>query len=122
MSDGASFEDVVHHLHHNPDPSVRAEAARLLGEHVNALDNAQYEEAKIALSHALTDPDPMVLMAAMSALSNYNRIASQEAMDELNTNDEETEAISAAACRVCGKPEALIAPDECERANCPYKR
>src|SRR5690242_9188988 len=111
MSNGASFEDVVLHLHGNPDPSIRAEAARLLGEHVDALDLTQYEEAKVALNQALTDPDPMVLMAAMTALSKYNRIASQEALDELNTDDEETEAVVASSCPVCGKPEALVAPD-----------
>lgn len=97
--------------------TVRASAAQALGENVGELDDDQYEAAKQALNNALIDPDPMVLMSAMSALSKFSRAALPliEAAD-----DEETELV-AVICPVCGKPEMLADPATCEYSNCPYK-
>lgn len=116
MSD---FDAWIHHLLNNPDAAIRGEAARLLGENADALDDEQYSTALAALNQALADPDPMVLMTAMNAMSQFNRQAQEF---EPETAEEETAPpIEAAVCRVCGKPEALVDPDECSYPNCPYK-
>ena len=119
MSDNLSFEDVIDHLQNNPDSAARADAAKLLGDHVDDLSDDEYATAVQALNRALSDPDPMVLMAAMQTLPNFKR-AQQQAENEA-ANDHSGEAVQAAACAVCGRPEALIHPETCEYDNCPYR-
>lgn len=99
------------------DSAERAAAAKNLGQQVDSLDDDQYNAAKEALNNALADRDPMVLMAAMNALSNFSR-AGLPVMDE--DDIEETELI-AVVCSVCGKPEMLADGTTCEYGNCPYK-
>ena len=121
MSDEVTFEDVIHHLRHNEDPSARAEAAQMLGDYVDDLSDEEYDAAAAALNEALTDPDPMVLMAAMSALSHYTRrTAEMEQVQVEEAADRKIEAVSN-TCAVCGKPEVLIAAESCDYENCPYK-
>jgi len=121
MSDNGevTFEDIIWHLQNNEDPSVRAEAAQILGENVEHLNNEQYEIASKALNAALTDPHPQVIMDVMNALPRFNRprtdITTAQAAETTG------EAISMSVCGVCGKPEALVDGATCEFGNCPYR-
>jgi hypothetical protein len=122
MSDEVTFDDVVYHLRHNDDPSVRAEAAQMLGDYVDNLSEDEYDIAANTLNEALTDPDPMVLMAAMTALSHYTRRTGemQAVSADDDDDDGDIEAVSN-TCRVCGRPEVLIDAATCEYDMCPYK-
>ncbi|MCU0513221.1 MAG: HEAT repeat domain-containing protein [Anaerolineae bacterium] len=114
-----AFEDVIYHLQHNPQAGVRAQAAQMLGEHVASLTDAQYDSAREALNQALADPDPQVLMTAMQALSHFNRHAADYAPAAAPADS--GTAVQAAACRVCGRPEALVDAATCEYDTCPYR-
>lgn len=121
MSDEVTFEDVVYHLRHNEDASTRAEAAQMLGDYVDDLSDDEYDQAASALNEALTDPDPMVLMAAMNALSHYTRrTAEMEQVQVEEATDRKIEAVSN-TCAVCGKPEVLVDAESCDYEECPYK-
>lgn len=122
MSEDPTFNNILDALANDPNPTVRAEAAQTLGDYVDQLTDAEYETARSALDKALTDPDPMVLMAAMNAMTQYDRrgAAAMYDDDELQAPVDEA-AAQAAICSVCGKPEALIAADGCGRADCPYQ-
>ncbi len=110
------FQEVLDLLQ-SQDANERAYAAQLLGNHVDALDDEQYDAAKQALNNALIDPNPMVLMAAMQSLGRFNR----SGLPQLEaTDDNETELV-AMVCQVCGKPEMLADAATCEYSNCPYK-
>lgn len=110
------FQEVLD-LFHSQDANERAYAAQLLGNHVEALDDEQYDAAKKALNNALIDPNPMVLMAAMQALGRFNRVG----LPQLEETDEGETELVATVCQVCGKPEMLIDAATCEYNNCPYK-
>lgn len=114
----AQFDAWIHHLLNNPDASIRAKAAQTLGEYVESLDEDQYATAMSALSQAMTDPDPMVLMTVMSVMGDFNRMPDDSLTEEAVDSGP---AVQASACRVCGKPEALVDTGECEYPNCPYK-
>lgn len=120
MSDELTFKDLIYHLTQNSDPSARAEAARILGNFVDELSDQEYQIALHALNHSLTDPDPQVLMATMSALGHYNRNA-PDMTDSEADDDSSDEAVMAETCAVCGKPAALVDPTDCPHASCPYK-
>jgi hypothetical protein len=114
----AQFDSMIHHLKNNPDASIRVKAAQALGQAADSMNDEQYSSAMAALNQAMTDPDPMVLMAVMNAMSYFDRgSADYESDESVDTGP----AVQASACRVCGKPEALVDPNECEFANCPYK-
>lgn len=119
MSQDPTFQRILDALANDPNPAVRMEAAQTLGNYVDELSDDEYEAARSALDKALTDPDPTVLMAAMSAMTAYNRrgAAVFEEEDALPEED----AAQAAVCSVCGKPEALIDDGGCGRADCPYQ-
>ncbi len=121
MSDQVTFQDILAHLAHNPDPSVRIEAAQILGYYVDELNDEEYSEAHKALNQALTDNDPNVILAVMEALSHYNRRAKQQAKQARETGDVRA-AIAIPLCSVCGKPEALADGAICPHKNCPYRR
>lgn len=118
MSDELTFDDVVYHLRHNEDPGVRAEAAQMLGDYVEDLNEDEYDIAANALNEALTDPDPMVLMAAMTALSHYTRRTDE--MAAVSAPDD-ADIVAASSCPMCGKPEMLIDAATCEYERCPYR-
>lgn len=118
-----SFEEVLWHLIHNDDAQLRVQAAQMLGEYVDNLDDEQYAQASGALNRALNDRDPMVIMASMTALSAYQRRA-RDIQTELTTQadvDEDTLPIADATCSVCGKPQALVDGTTCEQPQCPYR-
>lgn len=120
MSEDPTFKNILNALANNPDSAVRIEAAQTLGNYVDQLTDAEYEAARSALDKALTDPDPMVLMAAMNAMTAYNRRGASALVEEEETVEDEG-AAQAAVCSVCGKPEALIADGGCGRDDCPYQ-
>jgi len=119
MSDGLTFDDVLYHLAHNERADARAYAAELLGQYVDQLSDEEYQRASAALNQALADPDPMVIMAVMQALSAYNRKARQDAA--LARQGATRPPIAIKLCAVCSKPEALADANLCPHANCPYK-
>jgi hypothetical protein len=120
MVDATKFDNWVQHLSRNPDAAVRAKAAYLIGRSVGELDTDQYQVASQVLQKAMTDHDPTVLMAAMNALSQFTR-----GSEDIQLEDAEPRKggrlVKADVCAVCGKPEALTDPDDCEYPNCPYK-
>jgi hypothetical protein len=114
----AQFDAMIHHLLNNPDAAIRVQAAQALAQSVGSLDDEQYSTALSALNQAMTDPDPMVLMAAMNAMGHFDRAEDDfEPEQPVDTGP----PVQASACRVCGKPEALVDANECEYPNCPYK-
>ena len=115
----AGFDAYIHHLLNNPDASVRVKAAQALADNVESLDEDQYATALAALNQAMTDRDPMVLMTVMNVMGYFDR-ADEELLPEDNVDA--GPAVQASACRVCGKPEALVDTNECEYVNCPYKK
>lgn len=119
MSEGPTFDEVVYHLINNPDAGLRAQAAQMLGDHADDLDDDLYRAAAQALNRALSDPDPMVLMAAMSALGQFNRPLSEATPAPAVTDAGPAER--AATCSVCGKPTAIADGATCEQPNCPYR-
>lgn len=120
MVDAAKFDNWLQHLARNPDPAVRAKAAYLVGRAVDDLDGGQYQAASQALQQAMTDHDPTVLMAAMNALSLFTRGAADVQLDDAEPR-RGGRLVKAEVCSVCGKPEALVDPDDCEYPNCPYR-
>jgi len=125
MSHDAEFNALLDTLLNSQSGTDRAKAAQALGNYVEELDTGEYEEAKAALNRALTDYDPMVLTAAMQALTLYNRHGPPhiEGDDFEIHGDSEDDMIhpERALCDVCGRPEALIPQGGCERDDCPYK-
>jgi hypothetical protein len=119
MSEGPTFEDILYHLQNNPDASVRAQAAEILGQYVGDLSDAEYELAHRTLNNALTDPDPSVIMSVMQSLGRYSRKARQQARDAKQAG--ERPAIAIKVCSVCGKPEAIADGAMCPQINCPYR-
>jgi uncharacterized membrane-anchored protein len=120
MVDAAKFDNWLQHLTRNPDAAVRAKAAYLIGRAVEDLDPQQYQAASQALQKSMTDHDPTVLMAAMSALSTFTRGSEDVQLEEAEPR-KGGKLVKATVCAVCGKPEAVIDPDDCEYPNCPYK-
>lgn len=113
-----TLDELVHILQNDPSPNHRAEAARRLGEAAPSLGVEDRKTLVHILNEALKDPDPQVLMAAMTALSGVP--SDPDPLDEMEDAEPDA-AVEAAACRVCGRPEALVSPDECEYDNCPYR-
>lgn len=114
------FAALIDTLLESDDSSERRQAAQTLGKYVDELNDTEYEAAKSALNKALTDTDPMVLMAAMGALTKYNRMAGDDDMVIHGDDKDDILPPEKATCTVCGRPEALIPDDGCERDDCPY--
>lgn len=124
MSEGndLTFDDIIHILLNDGDAANRAEAARVLGEYVGALSNAEYGVAVDALNQALTDSNPLVIGAAMSAMTRYQRnVPPRLTGDEFEIHGDPQGMIAPSACAVCGRPEALVPDGGCERGDCPYR-
>lgn len=117
----AEFQALIDTLLNSSDSMARSQAARTLGNHVDDLNDEEYEAAKSALNRAMTDNDPMVLMAAMGAMPRFNRMTGDD--DTVIFGDDKDDILPAqkSACSVCGRPEALIDEGGCERDDCPYK-
>jgi hypothetical protein len=126
MSSDSEFKNLIDTLLNNPDSSARMKAARTLGDYVDNLDEAEYEQAKKALDRALSDPDPMVLTTAMGSLTKYSRrggprrIVDEDMDVHGDTEEDLLHPPTRAVCDVCGRPEALIPEGGCEREDCPY--
>lgn len=118
----AEFNDLIDTLLNSPDSGERANAARTLGNHVDELNDDEYEAAKKALDKAMTDSNPMVLMAAMGAMPKFNR-KTPDGDDMVLHGDDKDDILhpEKAVCDVCGRPEALIAEGGCGRDDCPYQ-
>lgn len=126
MSDDLTFDDLLHYLQRDSDPQNRAEAARILGDFVQELDQDEYRRARSVLNAALADPDPMVIMAVMNALTAYNREGRHIKGKDFEVHGDSPDDLGVAppeqaACKVCARPEALIPDGGCERKDCPYK-
>lgn len=124
MSDGGdlTFEDIIDILLNDSNPANRAEAARVLGEYVGELTNAEYDVAIDALNQALTDSNPLVISAAMSSMTLYQRnVPPTITGDDFEIHGDAQGMIAPSTCAVCGKPEMLIPDGGCERSACPYK-
>jgi hypothetical protein len=120
MSKDPEFNALIETLLKHPNSSERQKAAKALGDFVFNLNDEEYEEAKTALNRALADKDPMVLMSAMGSLTKYNRKGGKD--EDIVVGDRKEDLLpppTKAVCKVCGKPEALIAGG-CERDDCPY--
>lgn len=117
----AEFQDLIDTLLNSSDSMARMQAARTLGNNVDDLSEEEYEAAKSALNRAMTDNDPMVLTAAMGAMTRFSRMTDDE--DIVLHGDDKDDILhpEKAVCSVCGRPEALIAEGGCERDDCPYK-
>ena len=87
---------------------IRAKAARLIGEMSHTLDGEDREFAKQALNRAMADPDPSVLMTVMNAMGQFPAV---EVEDEYDIEEEHVEPEKAESCAVCGKPVALVDPE-----------
>ncbi len=109
-----SIEELIDHLHNNPDPAARAEAARILGRIVPTLDPGDTKEIARHLNEALKDHDPSVLMAVMAAVSAAASVSSSEEVAEEIHDDEIAEA---AVCYQCGRPEPIVHLAECARCG-----
>jgi hypothetical protein len=120
MVDAAKFDSWLQHLARNPDAAVRAKAAYLISRSVEELTPEQYQAASQGLQRAMADHDPTVLMAAMNALSQFTRGSEDVQLEEAEPQ-KGGKLVTASLCAVCGKPEALADPDDCEYPNCPYK-
>ncbi len=116
------FAALIDTLHNSPDDMARMQAARALGDYVDDLNDEEYEAAKAALDKAMTDHNPMVLTAAMGSMTKYNRMGAGDDDDFFHGDDkDDILPPEKATCAVCGRPEALIPDDGCERDDCPYK-
>lgn len=120
MSHDPEFMNLLDNLLKNPKASERARAAALLAQYVDQLNDDEYELAKTALNRAMTDSDPMVLMAVMNTMTKYNRQSAEIEMELFGDAQEDIAPQKAHACKVCGRPEALIPEGGCERDDCPY--
>ncbi len=110
-----SIEELIDHLHNNPDPAARAEAARILGEIVPTLDTGDAKVIVRHLNEALKDSDPNVLMAVMAAVSSMTSVPqSEEAAEEIHDDEALAEA---AVCCECGRPEPIVHLAECARCG-----
>lgn len=121
MSDFPSLDELVQALMEDSNPKVRAEAARLIGDMSANLSGEDREFAKQALNRAMTDPNPSVLMSAMSAMGRFPSAIEDDDDDYFDEEDQETMPIQAEACAVCGKPLALVEPASCPFDKCPYR-
>jgi hypothetical protein len=122
MSKDPEFMALIETLLKHPNSSERSKAAKALGDFVYNLNDEEYEDAKNALNKALSDKDPMVLMSAMGALTKYNRKAGSDDYEVVGDREEDLlPPPTKAACKVCGRPEALIPDGGCERDDCPYR-
>ncbi len=110
-----SFDELIDHLQNNPDPSVRGEAIRLIVAMAPSLGGAQRQLAKDALNFALSDPDPMVLMAAMQALAAF----SAPMQDSGEGEDADAPIAEAATCVECGRPEFVVRLAACDQCGNP---
>lgn len=110
-----SFDDLIDHLQNNPDPAVRGEAIRLIMQIGPTLSGGQRQLAKDALNFALSDPDPMVLMAAMQALAAFS--APIEDLPPEQTDD--APVAEAAVCVECGRPEFVARLRACDNCGNP---
>lgn len=110
--DFPSMDELVEALMEDSDAQVRAEAARLIGEMSHTLNGEDREFAKQALNRAMTDPDPMVLMAVMNAIGQFPSAEIVE--DDEEEEEDDTPLVQAEVCPVCGKPLALFDHDECQ--------
>lgn len=117
MVDPKDLKHLIDRLQSAGQSQERAKAASQLAEIADLLNDEHYKDAMHALNNALADPDPMVIMAAIDALSHFTRTRYEEAAPV----NESAEPV-AATCPVCGKPEFLVDPVACEEANCPYRR
>lgn len=117
----SEFQALIDTLLNSSDSAERMQAARTLGNHVDDLSDEEYEAAKSALNRAMTDNNPMVLTAAMGAMTRFNRMTGDD--DTVLYGDDKDDILhpEKAVCSVCGRPEALIADGGCERDDCPYK-
>jgi len=105
------LDELVEALMEDGDSQIRVEAARLIGEMSHTLNPDDREFAKQALNRAMTDPDPMVLMAVMNAIGQF---PSAEVVVEDDEEIDDAPPIQAEVCPVCGKPLALFDHDECQ--------
>lgn len=121
MSETHDVAEVIDLLRYSPDGQIRADAATWLGQAAAQMDDADYDLARHTLNDALTDRDPMVLMAAMQALGAFNRQGKAHGTAGQDVAQDEAPLATASACAVCGKPEMLIQAKECEEAKCPYR-
>ena len=125
MANDPEFQNLIDTLLKGKNSADRAKAAKALGDHVKNLSDDEYEQAKTALNSAMTDPDPMVLMAAMQSMTKYTRGGGIQITGDISfTGDTEEDLLhppTRSACKVCGRPEALIPDGGCERDDCPYK-
>lgn len=117
----AEFKALIDTLLKSPDASERMRAARALGDHVDDLNDEEYEAAKSALNKAMTDNNPLVLTAAMGSMTKYNRMTGDDDVVLYGDREEDILHPEKAVCSVCGRPEALIPDGGCERDDCPYK-
>lgn len=125
MSHDPEFNQLLETLLHGATSSERMQAAKLLGQHVEQLNDDEYMDARNALNQALSDADPMVLMEAMQSLTRYDRQI-RTIRDEYgevygDAAEDMIHPIERAACKVCGRPEALISAGGCDREDCPYR-
>jgi hypothetical protein len=130
MSDELTFDQVLRYLQNDPNPSNRAEAAKILGEFVGDLSDEEYMVARQALNNALADAHPQVVMAAMNSLTTYDREGKGKGKhivgEDFEIHGDTPEDLGVAppekaACNVCGRPEVLIPDGGCDRDDCPYK-
>ena len=128
MSDELTFDDVLRYLKNDPSADNRAEAARILGDYVGDLSDAEYTVARHALNNALADPHPQVVMAAMNSLTTYDREGKGKHIvgEDFEIHGDTPEDLGVAppqrsACNVCGRPEVLVPDGGCDRDDCPYK-
>jgi predicted O-methyltransferase YrrM len=125
MANDPEFQNLIDTLLKGKNAADRMKAAKSLGDYVKDLSNDEYEQAKKALDRAMTDADPMVLMAAMQSMTKYTRGGGIQITGEIDfTGDTKEDLLhppTRTVCKVCGRPEALIHEDGCERDDCPYK-
>lgn len=122
MSEFPPLDELVQALMEDSNPAVRAEAARLIGAMAHTLSGDDLSFAKQAIDRAMTDPDPSVLMSAMSAMSRFpSSIEDDDEDDYIDEDDQATMPIMAESCKLCGKPLALVEPATCTFDNCPYR-
>lgn len=124
MSNDPAFNNLIDTLLNSADGSARQKAAQTLGDHVDELDNDEYQEAMTALNEALADPDPSVIGTVMSALGNFNRQGGKKLEgDDFEIHGDAQDDMmpqKTVTCSVCGKPEAIVPEGGCERDDCPY--
>ena len=125
MANDPEFQKLIDTLLTGKSSSDRMKAAKALGDYVKDLSDSEYEQAKKALDKAMMDPDPMVLTTAMQSMTKYTRGGGVQITGDIDFQGDTEEDLlhppTKAVCNVCGRPEALIPDDGCEREDCPYK-